>query len=529
MFRSLRQHKRIFCNVQQKTQDNFRLNAAQIIGPCSTQNIARNISGELQAQSKIPKTVSMEKFPVDIPWQFVDDKKDMTSLIWDLIFTDSNKYHAKVYLRTSDANDDDNSESESGKNSLEKGKSSTEENVKNSKANANAQKSQHDSSLPPELEASVLQYQRQKRKTDAAKRAGTAITNDQLDIVYEDDSIVVVNKPAGVLCVPGIHNNPSIANLVFERLSKSSSDREDIDDQQCPDACSMTVHRLDMDTSGLVVFGKTKTVVTKLHEVFRRESDQGKNKRNRKRGGPKQIQTSVNSTNDTTLQGKQQESGAVVKEYEALVCGHFPNNVETGIIDLPLQRDIHHPPFMRVSTPHSETLARQVVDALRERNWTKLSKRNPKPSQTIFRVMSREYYYDGGGNTRGIPVTRLSLTPVTGRTHQLRVHCAALGFPIVGDAAYGIYGEAAFCAGLYHNIVQVMTMNSGNGDQYESFKGKQTLSAEDEYWRAPIALQKESMEVYPPGERDMCLHAKVLGFPHPITGEEMKWKANPTF
>ena len=472
------------------------------------------------------------------------------------------------------------------------------------------------------LEESVLQYQRQWRKTQAAKRAGTTLTNDQFQqaIVYEDQDIICVNKPAGVLTVPGInHQDHSLANVVFRHammgdkggttatttgqrgppartsLPTEQSSQEPLEQQpidggdettvMCPDACSMTVHRLDMDTSGLVVFGKTKAAVLALQQVFRRESEQSSNvnNSNKKKRGRKSSKRKQQYLQYLQQQHKQKEPGVdpvnlaaeaatqtiiekvtpipadkkepattapgndmITKEYEALVCGHLPLHIQSGYIDLPLQRDIHHPPFMRVSTPHSEALARQVVDALRERNWTKLSKRNPKPSQTKFRVVSREYfdvnhgeaasktsadvetYQEGRQRSGCFPVTRLSLIPVTGRTHQLRVHCAAAGFPILGDPAYGLYGESAFCAGLYRNRVQVITTATNKNEDVGSQKDPEASSSSS-VWRVPISLQKEIMTMYPPGERYMCLHAKRLGIPHPTTGERMIWEVAPKF
>jgi 23S rRNA-/tRNA-specific pseudouridylate synthase len=113
-------------------------------------------------------------------------------------------------------------------------------------------------------------------------------------------------------------------------------------------------------------------------------------------------------------------------------------------------------------------------------------------------------------------VTRLALTPITGRTHQLRVHCAAMGFPIVGDPVYGIYGESAFCGGLYDNTIQIVSRRTASDSRSIS-------------WRAPVACQKELMHLHPPGEKSMCLHAKRLGFPHPITREAMEWEVPTKF
>jgi 23S rRNA-/tRNA-specific pseudouridylate synthase len=157
----------------------------------------------------------MEQFPVAIP-EMNEASKDTTSVIWDLgLNGDGGSLHSKIYLKTPDVN------GESSKSPQSTG----------------SEQQNYDESLPAELETSVLQYQRQKRKTDASKRAGSAISEEQLHIVYEDDAMMVVNKPGGVLCVPGVHNNPSIANIVFDRLSS-----QEIPDA-CPDAYSMTVHR----------------------------------------------------------------------------------------------------------------------------------------------------------------------------------------------------------------------------------------------------------------------------------------------
>lgn len=423
---------------------------------------------------------------------------DKTKLVWDLtaaspptdeLAQDENgqakNCHVKIYLKQEEEEVADTSKT-SATSKLEKTQPTSD----------------HEEEV---IESSVLQYQRQLRKTQAAKRAGAVLSEDQLQTVYQDDAIVVVNKPAGVLCVPGIRNNDSVANLLFNRLQQ-----EELPDK-CQDACSMAVHRLDMDTSGLVVFGKTKSAVSTLHQIFRRESPQDNKKKNKKKNKRQhdQINADSNNTMPAVVKEYQQNQNTpivVMKEYEALVCGHLPAGITSGYIDLPLQRDVHHPPFMRVSTPHSETLARQVVDALRERNWTKLSKRNPKPSRTCFQVVARELLGE-------LPVTRLSLTLITGRTHQLRVHCAAMGFPIVGDPVYGIFGESAFCGGLFYNPVEIIV----------------TDAWEPRTWRAPIALQKQLMEQHPPGVKDMCLHAKKLGFSHPTTGETMIWEVPPLF
>jgi 23S rRNA-/tRNA-specific pseudouridylate synthase len=203
----------------------------------------------------------------------------------------------------------------------------------------------------------VLQYERQLRKTKAADRAGSAVSKEQhLHVLYEDPHLVVANKPSGILCVPGINHNPSLLTVVHEEYAPSLP-RDNI-----------IVHRLDMDTSGVVVFGRTVEVVASLQKDFRERR--------------------------------------VDKSYEALVCGHVFTN--KGVIDLPLQRDHERPPFMRVSTTSSEQAAAQAVHDLQHHGWKKLVRKRPKPSQTEWKVQSREYLEQ-------LPVTRLSLSPITGR------------------------------------------------------------------------------------------------------------------
>jgi 23S rRNA-/tRNA-specific pseudouridylate synthase len=320
------------------------------------------------------------------------------------------------------------------------------------------------------IPASVLQWNRQMRKQQHLKKAGTSIKGEDLRVVFSDNHIVVVNKPAGVLTVPGVNSNPSLLTLVHERYGASILD-----------PAHMIVHRLDMDTSGLVVFGRTQEVTKKLHAQFRLQK--------------------------------------VTKEYECLVMGTLP--IVTGCtkqlvsdvhIDLPLQRDHENPPFMRVSTPKSEQAAIAAVKDLQKHGWKKIIRKKPKPSQTKLMVM------DHGSRGENLPFTRLRLVPLTGRTHQLRVHCAALGFPIIGDPTYSLYGEAAPLGGL-ENISSICHVHN-NCIGAES---TQTVP------RCPLDVQKAWMHEHPPNEKPMCLHAALLQLVHPITGETMKWETQPEF
>lgn len=169
--------------------------------------------------------------------------------------------------------------------------------------------------------------------------------------VYFDEHLLIVDKPAGLLTVPG--RGEHVQDCLIKRVQK-----------RYPDA--LIVHRLDMDTSGLVLLALGAPMQRSLSGLFMLRQ--------------------------------------VDKRYEALVHGcPLP---ERGLIDLPLSTDWPRRP-------------RQMVDH-----------EGGKSSQTQFQVMP---------DSRLPPSqSRLSLVPLTGRTHQLRVHCLALGYPIVGDPLYGL-------------------------------------------------------------------------------------------
>ena len=171
-----------------------------------------------------------------------------------------------------------------------------------------------------------------------------------MEIVHLDAEIIVVDKAAGMLSVPG-RSEPDCASARVQALY--------------PDA--LVVHRLDMATSGLLLFARGPKAQRALSADF--------------------AERRVN------------------KRYVALVSGQL-DAPQWQEIDLPLNADWPNRPL-------------QVVD-----------RANGKPSLTRYRALAHE-----GGHTR------LELEPVTGRTHQLRVHLQAIGHPIVGDMLYG--GEPA--------------------------------------------------------------------------------------
>ena len=180
---------------------------------------------------------------------------------------------------------------------------------------------------------------------------------EPLRLVHRDDTLVVVDKPAGLLSVPG--RGAERADCAASRVLAWA-----------PDA--LVVHRLDMGTSGLLLFARGPAMQRLLSGLFMTRS--------------------------------------VQKRYLAVVHGCVDG--DEGSIDLPLMADWPRRP-------------RQKVDL-----------QQGKPSVTRWQVVDR------AGDPTGVS-TRLSLEPVTGRSHQLRVHMAALGHPIVGDELYGPQPVAA--------------------------------------------------------------------------------------
>jgi tRNA pseudouridine32 synthase / 23S rRNA pseudouridine746 synthase len=261
--------------------------------------------------------------------------------------------------------------------------------------------------------------------------------SQDIKVVYEDDHVIVVNKPTGVLCVGGTDGHPNLADAVCESFpcEMGSSGRSG----------NMVVHRLGMDTSGLIVFAKTLQAVRGMNAIFR--------------------------------------SRKIERTYEALVCGHIEK--DEGMINLPLMRDYEFPPFMRISTDAHQ---RALVDLDEEQVGKKLVEA-PKESLTKYQVIACE-------EMEGNPVTRVALTSITGRTHQLNVHMAAFGHPLVGDTTYGINGDAAPNGGLSAGELNSLAPNAA---------------------RADASLQQAIARA----AKTTCVHAKSLKFRHPVTKEDV--------
>lgn len=183
-----------------------------------------------------------------------------------------------------------------------------------------------------------------------------------LDIVHEDDEIVVVNKPPGMVVHPAYgHRTGTLVNAVLAH---------------CPDLARGKdalrpgiVHRLDKDTSGLIIVAKNDSAQRRLQRQFKRRE--------------------------------------VKKLYAALLEGHL--DPVRGAIEAPIGRDKKRRKRMA------------VVEGGRE-------------ARTDYRVIE---YFGHSGSKASRPYTLVEAAPQTGRTHQIRVHFASIGHPLVGDPVYG--------------------------------------------------------------------------------------------
>ncbi|MEK6350538.1 MAG: RluA family pseudouridine synthase, partial [Burkholderia sp.] len=220
-----------------------------------------------------------------------------------------------------------------------------------------------------------------------------------LSVVYEDDALVVIDKPAGLVVHPAAGNwSGTLLNGLLHRYGAAAAG--------LPRAG--IVHRLDKETSGLMVVARTLAAQTDLV--------------------------------------RQLQARTVKRRYRALVWGRMR---ESGTIDAPIGRD-----------PRERTRMAVVTGA------------SGKPARTHFRTTETVLWQNQ-------PVSSIHCDLETGRTHQIRVHCAATGHPLLGDPVYG------------------------------------------------HARGKRSVAALPGDFARQALHAWQLGLVHPVTGRNMLWRCKP--
>lgn len=209
-------------------------------------------------------------------------------------------------------------------------------------------------------------------------------------ILYADDSLLMVNKPAGLLSVPG--RAPEWKDCLISRLQSVY-----------PDA--LIVHRLDCETSGVMVVARGAGIHRNLSRQFQERETQ--------------------------------------KQYRAWVGGHVTQ--DTGTVDLPLICDWEKRPKQKVCFETG------------------------KSAQTHYRVVKRFEWHNEA-------VSEVELTPITGRSHQLRVHMLALGHAILGDKLYAPDAVKALGPRLFLHAERLQVMHP---------RKKEPL---DIYCPAPFAL-----------------------------------------
>jgi len=257
----------------------------------------------------------------------------------------------------------------------------------------------------------ILQHMLQGLEVDENPLLNPVHEEEELEIVFEDEWLLVVNKPAGMLSVPGKAED---RDSVYHRLKK-----------KYPEATGpMIVHRLDMATSGLLLVAKTKEVHQDLQAQFANRS----------------IKKRYVAVLDGAIIKTEKETKPIAEKAILLAketvstkkTAKAERTGNTGRIELPLCLNPLDRPRQMVSSEHGK-------EAITEYQIISESERITSESENTFNESNRIDESERNINeSRKYP--RIVFYPLTGRTHQLRVHAAhpeGLGCPILGDELYG--------------------------------------------------------------------------------------------
>ena len=257
----------------------------------------------------------------------------------------------------------------------------------------------------------ILQHMLQGLEVDENPLLNPVHEEEELEIVFEDEWLLVINKPAGMLSVPGKAED---RDSVYHRLKK-----------KYPEATGpMIVHRLDMATSGLLLVAKTKEVHRDLQAQFANRS----------------IKKRYVAVLDGVIIKTEKETKPIAEKAILIAketvstkkTAKAERTGNTGRIELPLCLNPLDRPRQMVSSEHGK-------EAITEYQIISESEKNTSESENTFNESNRIDESERSIN-ESRKYTRIIFYPLTGRTHQLRVHAAhpeGLGCPILGDELYG--------------------------------------------------------------------------------------------
>ncbi len=202
-----------------------------------------------------------------------------------------------------------------------------------------------------------------------AEKAEAAVPGREFPVLFEDEHLLAIDKPAGV----AVHGGSGVSFGVIEQLRRARPAARFLE----------LVHRLDRETSGILLIAKKRSALTNLQDQFR-----------------------------------ERETG---KTYLAMVAGTWPSNKK--VIDVPLHKYLQADGERRV-----KVVAQGDPDGMRSITLVKVAKRLDLPLPRAG---------EGRGEGGSFAASLLEVTIKTGRTHQIRVHLSSQGFPILGDDKYG--------------------------------------------------------------------------------------------